>query len=102
MHLGIFSYNVDYGARPDELARAAEERGAVRKSTPAGEYFLLPEGHHHGHGDDQSGAVAFAGPMPGAAYMVSHMSSTRVRISLVIFCTVAAGIAGMSPLARFG
>jgi len=27
MHLGIFSYNVDYGARPDELARAAEDRG---------------------------------------------------------------------------
>ena len=27
MHLGIFSYNVEYGARPDELARAAEERG---------------------------------------------------------------------------
>ncbi|HEX5854114.1 MAG TPA: hypothetical protein VFZ57_00725 [Thermoanaerobaculia bacterium] len=47
---------------PDKLARAAEGRGAVRKSTPAGEYFLLPEGHHHGHGDDQSGAVAFAGP----------------------------------------
>ena len=27
MHLGVFSYNVEYGARPDELARAAEERG---------------------------------------------------------------------------
>ena len=27
MHLGIFSYNVAYGARPDDLARAAEERG---------------------------------------------------------------------------
>ena len=29
MHLGIFSYNVEYGARPDELARAAEDRGLV-------------------------------------------------------------------------
>ena len=27
MHLGVFSYNVEYGARPDELARAAEDRG---------------------------------------------------------------------------
>jgi len=27
MHLGIFSYNVEYGARPDELAHAGEERG---------------------------------------------------------------------------
>ena len=26
MRLGVFSYNVAYGARPDELARAAEER----------------------------------------------------------------------------
>ena len=27
MHLGLFTYNVEYGARPDDLARAAEERG---------------------------------------------------------------------------
>jgi alkanesulfonate monooxygenase SsuD/methylene tetrahydromethanopterin reductase-like flavin-dependent oxidoreductase (luciferase family) len=27
MHLGIFSYNTDYGACPDELARVCEERG---------------------------------------------------------------------------
>jgi hypothetical protein len=48
---------------PDRLARAAEGRGATRKSTPAGEYYLLPEGHHHGHGgDERPGAVAFAGP----------------------------------------
>jgi hypothetical protein len=47
---------------PDKLARAAEGRGAVRKSTPAGDYYLLPEGRHHGRGDDQPGAVAFAGP----------------------------------------
>ena len=47
---------------PDKLARAAEGRGAVRRSTPAGEYYLLPEGHRHGIGDGQPGAVAFAGP----------------------------------------
>ncbi|MCA8926476.1 MAG: LLM class F420-dependent oxidoreductase [Alphaproteobacteria bacterium] len=27
MQLGLFTYNVEYGARPDDLARAAEERG---------------------------------------------------------------------------
>jgi len=27
MHLGIFSSNVEYGARPDALAGACEERG---------------------------------------------------------------------------
>jgi hypothetical protein len=47
----------------DRLARAAEGRGAARKSSTAGEYYLLPEGHHHGHGgDERPGAVAFAGP----------------------------------------
>ena len=47
----------------DKLARAAEGRGAVRKSGPAGDYYVLPEGHgHHRHGDEQPGAVAFAGP----------------------------------------
>lgn len=46
---------------PDRLARAAEGRGAVRRSTPAGDYYLLPEGHH-GHGEERPGAVAFASP----------------------------------------
>jgi hypothetical protein len=47
----------------DKLARAAEGRGAARRSTPAGEYYLLPEGHHHGHGgEERPGAVAFVGP----------------------------------------
>ncbi len=44
----------------DKLSRAAEARGAARKSTPAGDYYLLPEGH--GHGDERPGAVAFVGP----------------------------------------
>ena len=40
MHLGIFSYNVAYGARPDELARAAEERGF--ESFWVGEHTHIP------------------------------------------------------------
>jgi len=40
MHLGIFSYNVAYGARPDDLARAAEERGF--ESFWVGEHTHIP------------------------------------------------------------
>jgi probable F420-dependent oxidoreductase len=40
MHLGIFSYNVDCGARPDELARACEERGF--ESFWVGEHTHIP------------------------------------------------------------
>jgi hypothetical protein len=42
---------------PARLAAAAEKRGAVRTSTPAGDYFLLPDKH----GDDEGhrGAAAF-------------------------------------------
>lgn len=40
MHLGLFSYNVDYGARPDEIAQAAEERGF--ESFWVGEHTHIP------------------------------------------------------------
>jgi alkanesulfonate monooxygenase SsuD/methylene tetrahydromethanopterin reductase-like flavin-dependent oxidoreductase (luciferase family) len=40
MHLGIFSYNVEYGARPDELACACEERGF--ESFWVGEHTHIP------------------------------------------------------------
>jgi probable F420-dependent oxidoreductase len=40
MRLGVFSYNVEYGARPDELARAAEERGY--ESFWVGEHTHIP------------------------------------------------------------
>jgi probable F420-dependent oxidoreductase len=40
MHLGIFSYNTDYGIRPDILARAMEERGY--ESLWVGEHTHIP------------------------------------------------------------
>src|SRR4029079_2909236 len=40
MQRGIFSYNVAYGARPDELARDAEERGF--ESFWVGEHTHIP------------------------------------------------------------
>ena len=40
MDLGFFSYNVEYGARPDDLARAVEERGF--ESFWVGEHTHIP------------------------------------------------------------
>jgi hypothetical protein len=42
---------------PERLAAAAWGRGAVRRSTSAGDYFLLPE--KHGHDEEHPGAAAF-------------------------------------------
>ena len=42
---------------PVRLAAAAENRGAVRTSTPAGDYFLLPD--KHGNDEGHRGAAAF-------------------------------------------
>ncbi len=42
-----------------KLAAAAAARGAQKKSTPDGDYFLLPNRHAHGNGHE-GGAVAFA------------------------------------------
>ena len=41
---------------PDRLAAAAVNRGAQRRTVPAGDYYLLPENHHH---NGRPGAVAF-------------------------------------------
>ena len=62
MHLGIFSYNVEYGARPDELARAAEERGF--------ESLLVPRAHPH-PGQPQ------ARPFPGGERAAARSTATR-------------------------
>ncbi len=40
MHLGIFSYNTEYGARPDDLATACEARGF--ESLWVGEHTHIP------------------------------------------------------------
>ncbi len=42
---------------PERLAAAAQGRGAVRRSTSAGDYFLLPE--KHGRDEEHPGAAAF-------------------------------------------
>ena len=40
MHLGVFSYNTEYGARPDALAKACEDRGF--ESLWVGEHTHIP------------------------------------------------------------
>ena len=43
---------------PDRLTAAVVSRGAVRRSTPAGDYYLLPDKHEH----DRPAAAAFVTP----------------------------------------
>jgi hypothetical protein len=42
---------------PERLAAAAQKRGAVRKTSSAGDYFLLPA--KHGNDEEHPGAAAF-------------------------------------------
>jgi len=67
MHLGIFSYNVDYGARPDELARAAEDRGF--ESFWVGEHTHIPAGRQTPYPG--------GGPLPKPYY---HMADPFVSL----------------------
>ncbi|MEO8054732.1 MAG: hypothetical protein ABI768_06240, partial [Acidobacteriota bacterium] len=53
--LVLFEGRFDAGA----LSAAIAERGAVKKSTPAGDYFLLPDKGRNGARHEQ-GAIAFA------------------------------------------
>jgi probable F420-dependent oxidoreductase len=67
MHLGIFSYNVDYGARPDELAGAAEDRGF--ESFWVGEHTHIPAGRQTPYPG--------GGPLPKPYY---HMADPFVSL----------------------
>jgi len=51
--LAIFEGRFD----PDRLAGAAQGRGAFRRSTPAGDYYLLPD--RHSGGSERPAAAAF-------------------------------------------
>ncbi len=45
---------------PAALSAAIAERGAVKKSTPAGDYFLLPDKSTTSSSNHEQGAIAFA------------------------------------------
>lgn len=61
MHVGVFSYNTEYGIRVDDLARAAEERGF--ESLWASEHSHIPAGSKIPY--------AGAGEMPKATFHVA-------------------------------
>jgi probable F420-dependent oxidoreductase len=67
MRLGVFSYNVEYGARPNELARAAEERGF--ESFWVGEHTHIPAGRQTPYPG--------GGPLPKPYY---HMADPFVSL----------------------
>lgn len=61
---------------PDSLSAAAVSRGAMRKSTAAGDYYLLPDKHEH----DRPAAVAFVSTslvIAGTESAVAHALADR-------------------------
>ena len=87
MHLGIFSYNVDYGARPDELARAAEDRGF--ESFWVGEHTHIPAGRQTPYPG--------GGPLPKPYYhmadpfvslMAAAAATSRIKLGTAICLVV--------------
>ncbi|MGZ0189444.1 MAG: TIGR03619 family F420-dependent LLM class oxidoreductase, partial [Alphaproteobacteria bacterium] len=67
MKLGFFSYNVEYGARPDELALAIEQRGF--ESFWVGEHTHIPSGRQTPYPG--------GGPLPKPYY---HMADPFVSL----------------------
>ncbi|MEM7407902.1 MAG: LLM class F420-dependent oxidoreductase [Pseudomonadota bacterium] len=87
MHLGIFSYNVEYGARPDDLARACEERGF--ESFWVGEHTHIPasrESPYPGGGELPKPYYHMADPFVSlmAAAQVTTNLKLGTAISLVV------------------
>jgi len=88
MHLGVFSYNaIDYGARPDDLARAAEARGF--ESFWVGEHTHIPAERrtpYPGGGDLPKPYFHMADPFVAlmAAAAVTDRIKVGTGISLVV------------------
>jgi hypothetical protein len=78
---------------PDRLASAAEARHAMRKSTPAGDYYLLPD--RHSHDAEHPGAVAFV-----SATLVIAGTESAVAQALADRRTGGTGFASGSGLGR--
>lgn len=79
MHLGFFSYNVEYGARPDELARAVEERGF--ESFWVGEHTHIPLSRktpYPGGGDLPKPYYHMADPF--VSLMAAAAATSRIKL----------------------
>ncbi len=77
----------------DRLAAAVEARGGARRSTPAGDYFLLPE--KHGHDRKHPAAAAFV-----SSSLVIAGSESAVAQALADRQSGGTGFAAASGLGR--
>ena len=79
MHLGIFSYNVEYGARPDALARACEERDF--ESFWVGEHTHIPASRQTPYpGGDPLPRPYYHMADPFVSLMAAAAATTRIKL----------------------
>lgn len=87
MHLGLFSYNVEYGARPDELARAAEARGF--ESFWVGEHTHIPAGRQTPYpGGDPLPKPYYHMADPFVSLMAAASATTTIKLGTGICLVV--------------
>jgi probable F420-dependent oxidoreductase len=87
MRLGVFSYNVEYGARPDELARAAEVRGF--ESFWVGEHTHIPAGRQTPYpGGDPLPKPYYHMADPFVSLMAAAAATTTIKLGTGICLVV--------------
>jgi probable F420-dependent oxidoreductase len=87
MHLGIFSYNTDYGARPDELAQACEARGF--ESLWVGEHTHIPANRQTPYpGGDPLPRPYYHMADPFVSLMAAAAVTTRLKLGTGICLVV--------------
>ncbi len=87
MHLGLFSYNVEYGARPDELACAAEDRGF--ESFWVGEHTHIPASRQTSYpGGDPLPKPYYHMADPFVSLMAAAAATKTIRLGTGV-CLVA-------------
>jgi hypothetical protein len=80
---------------PARLAAALVERGGARKSTPAGDYYLIPDRHADASGHGGPAAIAFASP-----HLVIAGSESAVVTALAQRSAGGTGFASGAGLGR--
>lgn len=87
MYLGIFSYNTEYGARPDALARACEDRGF--ESLWVGEHTHIPASRQTPYpGGDPLPRPYYHMADPFVSLMAAAAVTTRLKIGTGICLVV--------------
>lgn len=101
MHLGIFSYNAtDYGARPDELARACETRGF--ESLWVGEHTHIPAIRRTPYpGGDPLPRPYYHMADPFVSLMAAAAVTTRLKIGTGVCSVFAFEVPTADQLKRY-